>query len=176
MIDMTAEKKLPRASYDLPLTPMIDVVFLLIIFFVSIQFKRLAGELEARLPKTPGVVNRIEPEDQLIDNYIWVNVRALPFWKQKTVIDPKTGKPKVSAEGQPVTISVNNQPISDFDALQYELSSKKSQLEADGKKPLVILELDPRLMFQNVVSTVNAAKKAKFANISFTPPGGVPEE
>ena len=88
----------------------------------------------------------------------------------------KTGKRKVSGVTQPVVITVNQQSVSDFDALQYELSSKKFQLEADGKKPLVVLELDPRLTFQNVVWTVNAAKKARFANISFTPPGGVPRQ
>jgi len=176
VIDLTAERKLPKTSYDLPLTPMIDVVFLLIIFFVSIQFKRLAGELEAHLPRTPGVVNRIQPEDQLIDNHIWVNVRVLKVWQPNIVVDPETGKREVSGAAQPVVITVNQQPISDFDALQYELSSRKFQLEADGKTPLVVLELDPRLTFQNVVSTVNAAKKAKFAHISFTPPGGVPKE
>jgi len=176
MIDLAAEHKLPKVSHELPLTPMIDVVFLLIIFFVSIQFKRLAGELEAHLPKTPGVVNRILPEDELIDNHIWVKVAPPEAWQPKVVVDPKTGREKLAGRPQAVIITVNSQPISDFDGLQYELISKKFQLEADGKKPLVILELDPRLTFQNVVSAINAAKKAKFAHISFTPPAGVPQE
>lgn len=176
MIDMTAEKNHPKTSYNLPLTPMIDVVFLLIIFFVSIQFKRLAGELETRLPKTPGVVHRLQPEEQLIDNHIWVKVEAMKGWQPKVVIDEKTGRVRIAGQSQPVLITVSGQPIGDYDALQYELASRKFLLEADGKKPLVVLELDPRLMFQNVVSTVNAAKKAKFANISFTPPAGVPDK
>ena len=176
MIDMVAEKKCPKEYYGLPLTPMIDVVFLLNIFFVSVQFNRLAGELEARLPRTPGVVNRIQPEEELIDQHIWVRVEAPSSWKSMLVTDAKTGKQVVSTEAQPVMISVNGRPVNDYDALQWELASKKFLLEADGKKPLVVLELDPRLTFQNVVSAVNAAKKAKFADISFTPPSGVPRE
>ena len=45
-------------------------------------------------------------------------------------------------------------------------------VEAAGPALLVVLELDGRLMFQNVVSTVNAARRARFAEISFTPPSG----
>lgn len=176
MIDMTAEKKLPKELCDLPLTPMIDVVFLLNTFFVGIHYRAIAGELEARLPRTPGVVARVQPEDELFDNHIWVKVTLPGPWSPKTVTDPRTGRVTVADETQPVLIMVNGQVVGDFDALQYELSSKRLQLEAEGKKPLVILELDPRLMFQSVVSSVNAAKKAKFANVSFTPPSGVPKE
>jgi biopolymer transport protein ExbD len=176
MIDMTAEKKLPRELCELPLTPMIDVVFLLNTFFVGIHYRALAGELEARLPRTPGVVSRVQPEDELFDNHIWVKVTLSGTWSQKTATDPRTGRVTVAGDMQPVLITVNGQPVGDFDALQYELSSKHLQLGGEGKKPMVILELDPRLMFQNVVSTVNAAKKAKFASISFTPPAGVPKE
>jgi len=175
MIDMTAEKKLPKELCDLPLTPMIDVVFLLNTFFVGIQYRALAGELEARLPKTPGVVSRLQQEDELFDNHIWVEVTPSGPWTPKTVTDPRTGRVTLAGDMQPVLITVNGQPVGDFDALQYELSSKRMQLEAEGKKPLVILELDARLMFQSVVSAVNAAKKAKFPSVSFTPPAGVPK-
>jgi biopolymer transport protein ExbD len=173
MIDMVDESKVPKESHELPLTPMIDVVFLLITFFVGIQYRRLAGELEARLPKTPGVVQRLQKEDVLLDNHIWVNVKPVEDWQPRLVTDRKTGKLQVAGDAQPVLITVNEQPVGDFDGLQWELSSLKDDLERDGKKPLVILELDGRLIFQNVVSAVNAAKKAKFADVSFTPPSGV---
>jgi biopolymer transport protein ExbD len=170
---MAAVKKVPRESCELPLTPMIDVVFLLNIFFVCVQFRALAGQLEARLPKTPGIVNRIRSEEELLDNNIWVRVETPPAWKERSAADETTGSLNEAGLAQPVLISVNGQPVSDFDALQYELASRKFRLEADGLKALVILELAPGLMFQNVVSTVNAAKKARFSAISFTPPGGL---
>lgn len=168
MIDMVAEKKLPKSSHDLPLTPMIDVVFLLIIFFVSLKFRRLAGELEARLPRIAGAVNRIRPEDAALSNYIWVKVVPLAHGEAGDV----------SEDVQPVIITVNGpkNDVGDFDGLQYELTSKRLQLELDGKSPIVVLELDPRLIYQNVVWTINAAKKADFANISFTPPAGTPKD
>ena len=40
----------------LAMTPMIDVVFLLIIFFMCSQFRTLEGELLARLPERSGLV------------------------------------------------------------------------------------------------------------------------
>ena len=171
MIDMIGEDKAPKESHVLPLTPMIDVVFLLITFFVGIQYRRLAGQLEARLPRVPGVVRRLQPEDELIDRQLWVSVRPASG-AALTPPEDFTGKPLAAAEAQPVVITVNGQPVGDFDALYWELASKKVFLEEQKKAPLVVLELDPRLMFQNVISTVNAARKARLEEISFTPPSG----
>ncbi|MDP6764374.1 MAG: biopolymer transporter ExbD [Planctomycetota bacterium] len=43
-------------SCDLPMTPMIDVTFLLLIFFMcTLKFKTLEGKLAAYLPKDVGV-------------------------------------------------------------------------------------------------------------------------
>ncbi len=171
MIDMVGEGKAPKESHALPLTPMIDVVFLLITFFVGIQYRRLAGQLEANLPKVPGVVRRLAPEDELIDLHIWVNVRPAEEALEPPVGRPRS-KPLAAAEAQPVVITVNGQPVGDFDMLYWELLSKKVLLDEQKKSPIVVLELDGRLMFQNVVSTVNAARRARFAEISFTPPSG----
>ena len=50
----------------LVMTPMIDVVFLLIIFFMCSQFHTLEGELLAQLPERGGVVPgaRVRPDRQ----------------------------------------------------------------------------------------------------------------
>ena len=46
------------------MTPMIDVVFLLIIFFLCIDFKILEAKLPAYLPKDKGS----QPEEELLVN------------------------------------------------------------------------------------------------------------
>lgn len=46
----------PRSEAVLSMTPMIDVVFLLIIFFMCSQFRTHEGELLARLPERGGLV------------------------------------------------------------------------------------------------------------------------
>jgi biopolymer transport protein ExbD len=51
-----ARKKQTVEEVKMELTPMIDVVFLLLIFFiVTIKFKVLEGKLETELPKDVGV-------------------------------------------------------------------------------------------------------------------------
>ena len=51
-----ARKKAQIDEVPMELTPMIDVVFLLLIFFiVTIKFKVLEGKLETELPKDVGV-------------------------------------------------------------------------------------------------------------------------
>ncbi|MDG2149973.1 MAG: biopolymer transporter ExbD [Planctomycetota bacterium] len=60
-----ARKKPEIEEVTMELTPMIDVVFLLLIFFiVTMKFKVLEGKLETELPKDVGV-NSGEVEDLL---------------------------------------------------------------------------------------------------------------
>ena len=184
MIDLTAQERLPKVSTDLPLTPMIDVVFLLLIFFVSIQFKRIAGMLETRLPRTEGIVNRLDIRERLIDRHIRVSIRPVKGWKDEFAVRSKT---EAARELQRVTVEIDSRDLlrgmknvdartvtNDrlFEILFVRLVREKNVKETFGKVPVVVLDLHPELTFQNVVSAVNAAKRARFANISFLPPSG----
>ncbi|HIE72446.1 MAG TPA: hypothetical protein EYP98_21025, partial [Planctomycetes bacterium] len=57
----------PDEEYKMDMTPMIDVVFLLIVFFICIEFKVLESKLDAFLPADKGArPTRVEPENQLV--------------------------------------------------------------------------------------------------------------
>ena len=174
MIRMTPHEERRRVSYDLPLTPMIDVVFLLIIFFVSIEFKRITGELELLLPKYPGAIRRLPPEEVFIDNLIRVKVDVPETWGPRTEVDPDTREERFVPVGQPVDISIDGEPVGSYLALEATLTVRRQEIKETGKTPMIVLDLHPRLRYQNVVSTINAAKRADFKSISFTPPAEVP--
>ncbi|MHC5209383.1 MAG: ExbD/TolR family protein [Planctomycetota bacterium] len=63
---MARHKKSKIEEVDADMTPMIDVTFQLIIFFIcTIKFKTLEGKLETQLPKDVGVNSA--PVDALLD-------------------------------------------------------------------------------------------------------------
>ena len=82
-----ARKKAEIEEVPMELTPMIDVVFLLLIFFiVTIKFKVLEGKLETELPKDVGV-NAGEVEELL--EKIEIDIRKDPTgeWGLATYIN-----------------------------------------------------------------------------------------
>jgi biopolymer transport protein ExbD len=70
---MRRQRRLPeQTAVKSDLTPMIDVTFLILIFFMlTIQFRTLDGKLESRLPKrhgaNPSDAPRIEPARVVIE-------------------------------------------------------------------------------------------------------------
>ena len=64
---MQLGKTNPQTEIELDMTPMIDVVFQLLIFFMlTIEFKTLEGKLAAYLPKDVGVNNTpAEPKEKV---------------------------------------------------------------------------------------------------------------
>jgi len=77
------------------MTPMIDVVFLLIVFFLCIDFKVLESKLEAWLPTDRGASPEIvQPEEQLV---VRVHVRepgTTVYPDGEASIDPASNRPK----------------------------------------------------------------------------------
>jgi len=64
---MTELKRIANEDCELEMTPMIDVTFLLLIFFIcTIKFKTLEGKLSAFLPKDVGESSaKAEPQEKL---------------------------------------------------------------------------------------------------------------
>jgi len=72
---MTALSEIAQEEIEMQMTPMIDVVFLLLIFFLcTLKFKLLEGKLAAYLPKDVGVNSSPAEPKEKIEVVILVDV------------------------------------------------------------------------------------------------------
>lgn len=63
-------RRSPTFPARLQMTPLIDIAFLVIIFFMALPMRKLDGKLQAFLPPTQGPIPTIEPSPDRIS--IWV--------------------------------------------------------------------------------------------------------
>jgi len=140
-------------SVQLNLTSMIDVIFLLLIYFViTANFTVDEGVLTAKLPQGSGqpTPEDLKPPDDPIDIIL------------------------SSADVNEVRISVNNtQYASNFSQLHTLLL----QLQHDPDRGLqgthtpdnpVIIKPDGQVRWQHVVNAFNAAVRARYSNVAFS--------
>ena len=158
---------------DMDMTPMIDVVFLLIIFFLCIDFKTLEAKLPAYLPTDRG--SQSTPEEPV--EQLSVRVECTAFGnriprKQKAVEDGGS----YFLDGHVVKWAVNTQEFTDLDKLRehlVEIYNDKTRRVPDKDnpgqmKPMdVVIEPQPGAVYGDVASTVDAVRAAGFEEINF---------
>ena len=148
---MAVQLKRPSAVAALSITPLIDVVFLLLVFFVctaSFQIieQILPSQMSAQMGAEPSELDEPPPEADF-DNII---LRIL--WN----------------DGQP-TWRLNDAPVESIDQLSTQLAAI-SAVKVDAP---VILHPDPVVPLGNVIEVYDLSKLAGFQQISFavTPEG-----
>lgn len=109
---MSALKDIADEECKMEMTPMIDVTFLLLIFFVcTIKFKTLEGKLAAYLPKDVGVsASEAEPKEK-IDIVIKMEkpgykVQANPYEKQNIEVKWNEGDGEFYLVGHEVSYKI----------------------------------------------------------------------
>lgn len=167
-------------------TPMIDVVFLMIVFFVCLDFRTLEAKLCAYLPRDVGSSSRIgpvEPVEQLLVTLVADRV-GVPVYAAGVVpgsIDPATGRPfRYQLRDHRVRWQIGAQEFVDPKAAQRELA----RLAADprclvrdertgGRKVMecVVAGLQG-VRYDDVAKAADAARAAGFSEIHFG--GGAP--
>jgi biopolymer transport protein ExbD len=173
---MAAKKKkshLDDASEEakMDMTPMIDVVFLLIIFFLCIDFKILEAKLPAYLPKDVGShTEEVEPQEKLRIRIVmdeWGTRRDRPY--------QAVNKPKKAyyLEGHEVHYTVGPKRVEDLEELKEELERikpdkwttdpKTNQRELVG----VVVEPGTGAVYADVAPCVDVILTAGFQNINF---------
>ncbi len=161
-------KELAADNCDLEMTPMIDVVFLLLIFFMcTLRFKTLEGKLAAYLPKDVGV-NTTEAE---------------PQEKVEILLRVRVEGGKLNSNGEPYE-GTGRWYYDDTRVIEYSVGPKKmTELEELGRRLKELHKKDPDrastvdartdIVYGDVVKVLDIALTAGFNEITFV--GAYPE-
>ena len=144
-----APKRRTSADIELQMTPMIDVTFLLLIFFMcSVKFKLLDGKLDTWLPRGAGV--NASPMRDLVER---IKIR----------IERAGSAPAGFA------VRLNGRPMSGLDQLGRKLAAYR----IEDPEASVTLCTGEGIEYGHVVATVNECLRAGMTSITFR---GVPLE
>jgi biopolymer transport protein ExbD len=161
------------------MTPMIDTVFLMIIFFVCIDFKVLESKLQAYLPKEGGIKAAIaEPREQLPVR-IYVETPGVPEYESGAgagLVPAGQKRPsRFVLKDHRVRWEVGPKPLYSVEALAAELkrvaldpSSQVPDRGTGGRKLMgCVIEAHPGTYYDDVAKTADACNEAGFREISF---------
>jgi len=173
MAAKTKKSHLDDASEEakMDMTPMIDVVFLLIIFFLCIDFKILEAKLPAYLPKDIGShTEQVEPQEKLRIKIVceeWGTPIDRPYQ------DPNKKKKAYYLKGHKVRYTVGPKPVENLDDLKDELERLKPDKwitdPKTGKRELVGVVVEPGsgAVYADVAPCVDVILTCGFTNVNF---------
>ena len=129
---------------DSAMTPMIDVVFLLLVFFVwtasfQVVEQMLPAELSSQMGTDPTTLVEPPPEKDLEDIVIAVSFDGSAAW------------------------TLNGQPLADVNAVERRLAS----IARVDPAATVIVHPSPKVPLEYVIQTYDAAKLTGFTSVSF---------
>jgi len=143
----------PINEHALDLTPAIDVVFLLLIFFIStIQLPDPESDIKAYLPKThEAKTEEKKPEEEDVDR-VRIALEADP--------------------GQPCRIKFNGAPLKDFDELETMLRMLKATTEGDAAivHTEVVLDIGSAVPYSCVIDALDTCNTSGYTNCTFALP------
>jgi len=160
------------------MTPMIDVVFLMIVFFVCIDFQVLESKLAAFLPRDKGGGSPAPPQEQLSVK-ILVDHAGVPKYERggPGEVDKTTGRLyRFKLEGHRVRYEVGPSPFDSIAEAKVELTriarsplSMVDDVSKPGTKKLLpcVIEAFPGSCYDDVAMVADACKEAGFEEINF---------
>lgn len=146
------EKGVSSTVMQPPLTPMIDVVFQLLLFFLlACQFRQAEGQIPANLPDISGPA------------------QATPFVDPIKITLRATGQDNMG-----VLIEVQHANVrlrSAEELYAYLVKMAKIYGEGSTKKVPVVIKPLGNVMWEHVVNAFNQAIRANYKQIGFAPSG-----
>ena len=152
------------------MTPMIDVVFLLIVFFLCIDFRVLEAKLPAHLPTDRGAArDASQPREEL---RLQVCAERYGTRRPRRPADPQSS---YYLEGHQVSWRLGPKPIRHLGDLREDLrriARDGTKLQRDPRtgalQPMpVVIEPQPGVTYGDVALTVDAVSSASFGEIRF---------
>ncbi len=175
---MSSAQDMAQEEYKPDMTPMIDVVFLMIIFFICIDFKVLESKLPAFLPKDKGSSSDIVAPKEQLSLKIHPESPGSKSWKDggEGLVNPNTKRPyRFKLEGHKVRYEVGPTPLYDIGDVQKQLekiardpNSQVPDEKTGGKKLMaVVIEAYPGTYYEDVAKAADACNAAGFVEINF---------
>ncbi len=169
---------------DLNMTPMIDVVFQLLIFFMlTMHFKEVEGKLLSQLPKDKGLAptHVLQPELQEIRIVICAGGDTRMHLHDKgrhEKADKDNNVCKVQVEkieiGEVYKTELQPAKMASNKGIYMSLGEKTKQLQDSvpstkdaARRAPVILDADSETPYEHVIGAVNACKHYGIDNIEF---------
>ena len=169
---MSMLKKLAEEEYEMEMTPMIDVTFLLLIFFMcTLKFKTLEGKLSAFLPKDVGVnSSQAEPIEK-----VEVLVRVLDEGTKMKPIGGDRLRPYGPGDtgrfewgtDRKLQYSVVNFKTSDLEKLRTRLAKIYQDRSAGEDKVPATIDARAGTNYRDVAGVLDQAIESGFTDITF---------
>ena len=163
---MSNLKELSESKVELEMTPMIDVTFLLLIFFMcTLKFKTLEGKLAAYLPKDVGVnQSDAEPKEK---------VEILMRVRNQGTKYKDLGKGKLGPYNDDGRFVYGDDRVVEY-SVGIMKTTKLTQIEArlkelhasDPERPATI-DARPGTVYGDVIKVLDVALSAEFTDITF---------
>jgi biopolymer transport protein ExbD len=161
------------------MTPLIDCVFLMIIFFVCIDFRVLEAKLPVYLPRPSATLSLLAAPRELLV----VEIRCDAFGRkidrsvgqQHGQVDPATGRPfAFILVGHQVHYAVGPRRCADVAALRAELQRvhddpAAARIDAASGKlslPPVVIEPQAGAVYDDVAKVIDVAKAVGFGEVT----------
>jgi biopolymer transport protein ExbD len=162
------------------MTPMIDVVFLMIIFFICIDFKVLESKLPAFLPKDKGSQSTKEEPQEQLSVRVFVDregTKQYPNGVSAGTLNANTGRPyrfkllehKIKWEVGPKPLYSLAEVSKELKRIASDPASMVPDKDNPGSKKLMscVVEAYPGTFYDDVAKTADACHDAGFKEINF---------
>lgn len=162
---MSMMSEIAQEESEMEMTPMIDVTFLLLIFFMcTLKFKTLEGKLAAYLPRDVGVnQSDAEPVEK-----VEITLRVI---EPGTKLDPRGKRPYDEAidprfiygKDRVIEYSVGPRKTRSIS----ELEDRLDQLhKADNERPATI-DARPGTVYEDVIQVLDVCLNIEFKEVTF---------
>jgi biopolymer transport protein ExbD len=158
-------KELTKQGAQMDMTPVIDMSFLLIIFFICLPFKTLEGKLQAFLPTNKGI--NPTPQDPIQEVKIQVHIRGR---KTMTVRWGPENQQREVTRPTDVVYTIGDKETKDLDELGRWIAATIDQARAAGDPSLKIvgeIKAGHKVAHKYVVAVLNKFAELRMEKIDF---------